>query len=140
MAESKKGIGAEFREFLMRGNVVDLAIAVVIGTAFGMVVSALVADILTPLITAIFGKPSFKGLSFKIHHSIFLYGDFLTSVIGFVSIAAAVFFFVVKPMNMVLARRKRAMAAGADAEPATLSDEAVLLAEIRDLLRSQLAS
>ncbi len=95
----------EFRTFLLRGNVVDLAIAVVIGTAFGAVVSALVRDLLTPLI-GIPGKADFANLSFSINGSKFLYGDFINVVISFVSIAAAVFFFVVKPMNALTARRK----------------------------------
>ncbi|HKV67896.1 MAG TPA: large conductance mechanosensitive channel protein MscL [Gaiellales bacterium] len=95
----------EFRQFILRGNVVDLAVAVVIGTAFGAVVAAFVADIITPLIAAIFGKPDFAALSFTINHSTFLYGDFLNAIITFVSIAAAIFFFVVKPLNMLEARR-----------------------------------
>jgi large conductance mechanosensitive channel len=96
---------ADFRKFLFRGNVVDLAVAVVIGTAFAAVVKALVADLLTPIIALIFGKPSFQNLSFTINGSQFLYGDFLNNVITFVSIAAAVFFFVVAPVNHLLARR-----------------------------------
>ncbi len=95
----------EFRQFIMRGNVVDLAVAVVIGAAFGAVVTALIADIITPLIAAIFGKPSFASLSFTINQSTFLYGDFLNAVITFVTIAAAIFFLVVKPLNALAARR-----------------------------------
>src|SRR5215472_5534233 len=95
-----------FKTFLLRGNVVDLAVAVVIGAAFGAVVTALVKDIVTPIITAIVGKPNFGGLTVTIHKSRFLYGDFLNTVISFLSIAAAVFFFVVKPVNMLMARRK----------------------------------
>jgi large conductance mechanosensitive channel len=132
-----KSIVTEFKEFLLRGNVVDLAVAVVIGIAFGTVVTAFVEDLLTPIIGAIFGEPSFGGLTFTINDSQFRYGDFLNAVISFVSIAAAIFFFVVKPLNYVLERRKAAMAAGAEPEPATLSDEALLLAEIRDLLRAR---
>ena len=105
----------EFREFIMRGNVVDLAVAVVIGTAFAAVVAAFVADIITPLIAAIFGKPNFASLSFTINNSTFLYGDFLNAVITFLSIAAAIFFFVVKPLNVLEARR----AAGAPPESPT---------------------
>jgi len=97
----------EFKQFILRGNVVDLAVAVVIGTAFGAVVAAFVADIITPLIAAIFGKPSFASLSFTINNSMFLYGDFLNAIITFVSIAAAIFFFVVKPLNALAARRAR---------------------------------
>ncbi len=107
MAEKKKGILAEFKEFILRGNVVDLAVAVVVGAAFGAVVNALVRDLLTPLIAAIFGKPDFGALKFTVNDSQFLYGDFLNAVITFVSIAAAVFFFVVKPLNYLMERRRR---------------------------------
>jgi large conductance mechanosensitive channel len=96
----------DFREFILRGNLVDLAVAVVLGTAFAAVVAALVADLVTPLIAAIAGQPDFGGLTFTIHKSHFLYGAFLNAVISFVSIAAAVFFFVVKPVNALMARRK----------------------------------
>jgi large conductance mechanosensitive channel len=106
MAE-KKSILTEFKEFLLRGNVVDLAVAVVIGAAFGAVVSAFVKDLLTPVIAAIFGKPNFSTLHFTIHKSNFLFGDFLNFVIAFVSVAAAVFFFVVKPVNFLLERTRR---------------------------------
>jgi large conductance mechanosensitive channel len=95
----------DFKKFLLRGNVVDLAVAVVIGTAFAAVVKALVTDILTPIVTMIFGSPSFEGLTFSINSSTFAYGDFLNNVITFVSIAAAVFFFVVAPINKLMARR-----------------------------------
>jgi large conductance mechanosensitive channel len=95
----------DFKAFLLRGNVVDLAVAVVIGAAFGAVVTALVKDLITPLI-AIPGKTDFSNLHFAIRKSNFLYGDFLNVVISFVSIAAAVFFFVVKPVNALMARRK----------------------------------
>ena len=95
----------EFRAFLFRGNVVDLAVAVVLGTAFGLVVKALVADLLTPIIALIFGQPNFGALSFTINSSHFLYGDFINNLITFVSVAAAIFFFVVKPMSAMAARR-----------------------------------
>ena len=94
-----------FRQFILRGNVVDLAIAVVIGVAFGSVVTALVKDLLTPLIAAIFGSHDFGTLTFTIHKSTFLYGDFINFVISFITIAAVVFFFVVKPINALIARR-----------------------------------
>ena len=97
----------EFRQFLLRGNVVDLAVAVVIGTAFGAVVTALVEDIFTPLIAAIFGKPDFSNLTFTINSSHFLYGSFINAVIAFVSIAAVIFFFVVKPMNFLIERSRK---------------------------------
>jgi large conductance mechanosensitive channel len=97
----------EFRTFLLRGNVIDLAVAVVIGAAFGAVVTALVEDLMTPLIAAIFGEPDFSALTFTINESVFYYGDFINAVITFVSVAAAIFFFVVKPINMVTERARR---------------------------------
>src|SRR4051812_37844706 len=124
----------EFKAFIMRGNVVDLAVAVVIGAAFGAVVTSFVENILTPII-AIPGKKDFATLHFTINHSVFAYGLFINKVISFLSVAAAVFFFVVKPLNMLAARRQRGEAPEEDT-PAP-SDEAVLLSEIRDLLRAQ---
>jgi large conductance mechanosensitive channel len=96
---------ADFKKFLLRGNVVDLAVAVVIGAAFGALVTALVRDLLTPIIALIFGKHDFSSLAFTINNSTFAYGDFLNYLIAFVSIAAAVFFFVVVPVNKLMARR-----------------------------------
>jgi large conductance mechanosensitive channel len=103
---STPGIVTEFKQFLLRGNVVDLAVGVVIGLAFGAVITALVADLLTPLIAAIFGSNDFSALTFTINGSVFRYGDFINALITFVTIAAAVFFFVVKPVNHLMARRK----------------------------------
>src|SRR5580704_16758754 len=100
-------LGVEFRTFLFRGNVVDLAVAVVLGTAFGAVVKALVDDLLTPIIALIFGQPSFQDLSFTINSSHFLYGDFINAMVAFVSVAAAIFFFVVKPVTVMAERRLR---------------------------------
>jgi len=97
----------DFKAFLLRGNIVDLAVAVVIGVAFTAVVSALVADLITPIIAAIGGSHDFSNLSFTIHHSQFRYGDFINALIAFVSVAAAVFFLVVKPMNALMARRQK---------------------------------
>ncbi len=94
----------EFREFILRGNLVDLAVAVVIGTAFGAVVTAFVKDLVTPLIAAIGGQPDFAGLTFTINGSRFLYGDFINALIAFVIIAAVVFLFVIKPVNALMAR------------------------------------
>lgn len=105
-----------FREFLFRGNVVDLAVAVVIGAAFGAIVTALVKDLLTPLIAAIFGKPDFSGLTFTVNNSKFLYGDFINAVVAFLLVGAAIYFFVVVPMNAVTARFKKPPA---PAPPAT---------------------
>jgi len=122
-----------FRTFIMRGNVVDLAIAVVIGTAFGTVVKAAAADILTPLIAAIFGQPNFEALSFTIHHSVFLYGDLINSFITFAAIAAAVYFFLVAPLNALAARRARGQAPAPD----EVAPDVALLTEIRDLLARQ---
>ena len=102
-ADDAKG----FKKFLMRGNVVDLAVAVVIGGAFGAVVAALVKDLLTPLIAAIVGKPDFSAIVFTVNGSKFLIGDFINAVVAFVLVAAAIYFFVVLPMNMVMERRRR---------------------------------
>ncbi|HZQ81612.1 MAG TPA: large conductance mechanosensitive channel protein MscL [Gaiellaceae bacterium] len=96
----------EFKQFLLRGNVVDMAVGVVIGLAFSAVVTALVKDLVTPLIAAIGGNPDFSFLHFTLHRSIFLYGDFLNALISFIVIAAVVFFFVVKPVNALMARRR----------------------------------
>jgi large conductance mechanosensitive channel len=98
----------DFKKFVLRGNVVDLAVAIVVGTAFTAVVKALVTDLITPIIALIFGKPSFEALSFTINHSHFLYGDFLNAVFTFVTIAAAIFFFVVAPVSALQARRAQA--------------------------------
>jgi large conductance mechanosensitive channel len=117
----------EFRTFLMRGNVVDLAVAVVIGAAFGAVVTSLVEDLLTPVIAAIVGKPDFSDLTFTINGSVFRYGSFLNAIIAFVSIAAAIFFFVVKPMNHLKDRLGKP-------EEKQKSEDVVVLEEIRDLL------
>jgi large conductance mechanosensitive channel len=97
----------DFRQFLLRGNVVDLAVAVVIGAAFGAVVTALVQDFVTPLIAAVGGQADFSTLDFKIHGSTFGYGDFVNKVITFVVIAAVVFFFVVTPVNALISRSRR---------------------------------
>ena len=88
-----------FKEFITRGNVVDLAVAVVIGAAFGALVDSLVSDLLTPIIAAIIGEPDFSDLAFTINGSRFAYGNFINALIAFLSIAAAVYFFVVAPMN-----------------------------------------
>jgi len=97
----------EFKTFLLRGNVVDLAVGVVIGAAFGTVVTALVKDLLTPLISAIAKVPDFSGLSFTLNNSQFMYGDFINALVAFVLVAAAVFFFVVKPMNIWIAMSRK---------------------------------
>jgi large conductance mechanosensitive channel len=98
----------EFKQFLLRGNVIDLAVAFVIGVAFAAVVDSAVEDLLTPLVAAIFGQPDFSDLTFEINNSTFRYGEFLNALISFVTIALVVFFFVVKPINrlMELSRRR----------------------------------
>lgn len=96
-----------FREFLLRGNVIDLAVAVVIGGAFGAVVTALVKDLITPLIAALVGKPDFSAIAFEINGSRFLVGDFINALVAFVLIGAAVYFFVVVPLNAFTARMRR---------------------------------
>jgi large conductance mechanosensitive channel len=96
----------EFRQFILRGNLVDLAIAVVLGAAFSAVIAALVKDLVTPLIAAIGGQPDFSNLTFSINGSRFFYGDFINALITFVIVSAVIFFFVVKPVNALLARRK----------------------------------
>jgi large conductance mechanosensitive channel len=121
----------EFREFLMRGNVVDLAVAVVLGAAFGAVVTSLVNDVLMQIIAILFGEPNFAGLTLTINDSEIRYGAFMNAVITFVTVAAAIFFFVIKPVNALMARRK----AGQEPEPEAVPEDVVLLGEIRDLLK-----
>lgn len=96
----------EFRRFILRGNLVDLATAVVLGTAFGAVVAALVKDLITPLIAAVGGKPDFSALKFTINGSQFLYGDFLNAALAFMLVAVVIFFLVIKPVNTLMARYK----------------------------------
>jgi large conductance mechanosensitive channel len=96
-----------FRQFILRGNVVDLAVGVVMGAAFGTVVSALVKDFLTPLIAALVGKPDFSAIGFEINGTKFAIGDFINALVSFLLIAAAVYFFVVLPVNTLIARVKR---------------------------------
>ncbi|MBN8866198.1 MAG: large conductance mechanosensitive channel protein MscL [Solirubrobacterales bacterium] len=88
-----------YREFITRGNVIDLAVAVVIGAAFTALVNSIVADLLTPIIAAVIGEPDFSALSFTIHGSEFTYGNFINALIAFVSISAVIYFFVIVPMN-----------------------------------------
>ena len=105
-----------FKQFLLRGNVVDLAVAVVIGAAFGAVVTAFVKDLLTPLIAALVGKPDLSGLYFELHGCRFLYGEFINAALSFLLIAAAVYFFVVLPINTLIQRYRKAPA---PADPTT---------------------
>ena len=101
------GLANDFKKFLLRGNVVDLAVAVVIGVAFSAVITAFVQDMLTPLIAAIFGQTDFSNLKFTINGSTFLYGDFINKVVSFISVALVIFFFIVTPMNALVARSRR---------------------------------
>src|SRR5215218_6176780 len=103
----------EFKEFLLRGNLIEIAIGLVLALAFTAVVTSLVDGLITPLIAAIFGKPDFGGLTFEINESVFRYGEFLNAVVSFVLIAAVLFFLVVKPMNALAQRR------AGDEEPTT---------------------
>src|SRR5688572_26312950 len=96
----------EFKQFLLRGNLVELAVAVVIGVAFGELVTALVEDLITPLIACIGGQPVFSCLSFTVNGSTFLYGDFINKAITFVTIALVIFLFVVKPVNALMTRMR----------------------------------
>src|ERR1700726_4250542 len=96
-----------FKQFLLRGNVIDLAVAVVIGGAFGGVVAALTKDLLTPLIAAIVGKPDFSAIQFTVNGSKFLVGEFINAVISFILIAAAVYYLVVLPVNTLVSRARR---------------------------------
>jgi large conductance mechanosensitive channel len=122
----------EFKEFISRGNVIDLAVAVVIGLAVVAIVNAVVAGLITPLIGMIGGN-DFGDLDFTINGSTFEYGEVINAIIQFLLVAAAVFFFIVKPINVLNERRRR----GGEPEPEELSDEAALLTEIRDLLRDR---
>jgi large conductance mechanosensitive channel len=106
----------EFKAFLLRGNVVDLAVGVVIGAAFGTVITALVSDLMTPLIAAVAKTPDFSGLSFALNGSKFMYGHFINALISFVLVATAVFFFVIKPMNVLVAHSRKE----APADPTTM--------------------
>ena len=105
-----------FKQFLLRGNVVDLAVAVVVGAAFGAVVTAFVKDLLTPLIAAIVGKPDFSAFFFDVNGSRFLYGDFINAAVSFLLVSAAVYFFVVLPINTLIQRYRKAPA---PADPTT---------------------
>nr|WP_241834945.1 large conductance mechanosensitive channel protein MscL [Pseudofrankia asymbiotica] len=121
-----------FRQFITRGNIVDLAVAVVVGTAFTALVSSLVKNIFTPLIAAIFGKPDFSNLTFRIHRSVFHYGTFINDMITFLSVAAVIYFVVVFPLAKLNDMRRRGEID--EEEAPSISDEARLLTEIRDLL------
>ncbi|HEY3562839.1 MAG TPA: large conductance mechanosensitive channel protein MscL [Kribbella sp.] len=123
-----------FKEFVLRGNVVDLAVAVVIGAAFGTVVTAIVNNLINPLIAAIFGKPDIsKAMTFTINNATFSIGAILQAALNFLFIAAAVYFVIVMPLNKLAERRAR----GQEPEPDPLTTDQELLTEIRDLLRTR---
>jgi large conductance mechanosensitive channel len=124
----------EFKAFIMRGNVLDLAVAVIIGAAFKTVIDSMVNDIVTPIIGAVFGKPNFNSLTFKLGKGVVAYGNFLTNVFNFLIIAASIFV-MIKAFERLQNLRKRGGAE--EVENPVPSDEAVLLTEIRDLLRER---
>lgn len=105
-----------FKQFILRGNVVDMAVGVVIGAAFATVVGAFTKDLLTPLIAALVGQPDFSAISFTINKSVFLIGDFINALLAFLLVAAAVYFFVVTPINALVSRMRKAPA---PADPTT---------------------
>jgi large conductance mechanosensitive channel len=105
-----------FKQFILRGNVIDMAVGVVIGAAFATVVSAFTKDLLTPLIAALVGKPDFSAIQFTVNGSMFALGDFINAAVSFLLVAAAVYFFVVTPVNMLVARMRKAPA---PADPTT---------------------
>ena len=119
----------DFRDFLMQGNLITLAIAFVMGTAFAALLAELVKDIITPIIGLIFGKTDFSALTFSLNSSRFLYGAFINAAITFVTIAAAVFFFIVKPYEIIAARRARGQ------EEAPVSDEERRHQELLEAIR-----
>ena len=121
----------DFRDFLMRGNLVDLAVAFVIGLAFAALITSFVNDLIMPIIAMLIGKPDFSGLTFTINDAVFRYGAFITASITFVATAAAIFFFVVKPMGAIMARMKKPEEAVADEE----RRHQELLAAIRNIGR-----
>jgi large conductance mechanosensitive channel len=127
------GVLKEFREFISRGNVVELAVAVIIGAAFTAIVTAVVEGLVTPLVGMISGT-DFRKMDFTINGSVFRYGLVINAVIYFVAVAAVVFFLIVKPINVLNERRRRGEE---PVEEADLSDEVVLLTEIRDLLAAR---
>lgn len=122
----------EFRDFLLRGNLVELAVAFVLGVAFAAVVTSFVDDLIMPIVAMIFGKPSFDDLTFTINDAVFRYGSFITAAITFAAIAAAIFFFVVKPVNVLQSRLRGQQE---DAEPDEERRHRELLEALRGLSR-----
>jgi large conductance mechanosensitive channel len=111
----------EFRNFILRGNAIDLAVAVVIGAAFGAVVTSLVEDVVTPIISIVFGKPGFADLTITINDAVIRYGEFLNAVLGLLTVGAAVLFLIVKPVNVLMERRKAGAEPGRTPSPRTSS-------------------
>lgn len=126
-SDTRSGTLKEFRDFVLRGNVVDLAVAVVVGAAAATVVRSLVSDLMSPLIGAILGQPNFSDMTFKIGSAVFHYGSFIDALLAFFTIMVALFFFVIKPMD-----RLKRLAGDEEPLPPT---EVELLEEIRDLLK-----
>ena len=122
----------EFRDFLLRGNLIVLAVAFVMGVAFAALINSFVTNLVMPIIAAIVGKPNFNDLTFTINKSVFTYGAFITDLITFVAIAAAVFFFIVKPVDMITKRRNRGVV-----EPEEISDEERRHQELLAALRAR---
>lgn len=120
----------EFRDFILRGNLVDLAVAVVIGTAFGLLVKSFTENLITPVLALVGGKPDFSGLEFNINGTDFFYGNFLTDLITFLITAAVIFFLVVKPVNVLMERAR-----SGETDDAAPDPQIVVLEEIRDLLK-----
>jgi large conductance mechanosensitive channel len=118
------------RDFILRGNVVDLAVAVVVGAAFTQIINSFVADMLTPLLAAIGGQPDFSALTFEINNSQFRYGVFINAIISFLIVAVVIYFLVVLPMNKLLERRKKG-----EVPPPEPTEDILILRQIRDLLR-----
>jgi large conductance mechanosensitive channel len=130
--EQMSGLLTEFKDFLMKGNIVELAVAFVMGVAFAAVVNSLVENLVMPIIAMIFGKPDFSSLDFTINDAVFRYGAFITDLIQFIAISAAVFFFIVKPVQTALARR-----GSRDAEEEAPSDEERRHQELLAALRTR---
>ncbi|MEP7766040.1 large conductance mechanosensitive channel protein MscL [Sanguibacter sp. 25GB23B1] len=123
-----------FKEFIMRGNVIDLAVAVVIGSAFAVVVKSLVDGFITPLVAAVFSKPNLRStMTFEINDAIFSFGLILDAIINFLFVAAAIYFFIIVPINHLQSLRKR----GLVEEPESPPEDVLLLQQIRDLLQAQ---
>jgi len=123
----------EFKDFITKGNLIDLAVAFIIAGAFAAVVGGLVNFLIMPFIAAIFGQPSFDSLTFTLNDAVIPYRSFLTALVNFLLIAAAVFFFIVKPFNMWKARQAKAVEAAPASAPEP-AEEIVLLRQIRDQL------